>query len=124
MAIQINGTTVIDDSRKGTMVSYTESRVAMGTGTAIDLAAGGFFTRTITGATTFTVTNVPSSGTAAAFILDLTNGGAFTITWFASIKWAAGAAPTLTSSGRDVLSFYTHDGGTTWNGFVIGLDVK
>lgn len=90
----------------------------------IDLSTGNYFTKTISGTTTFTVSNVPNSGTAASFILDLTNGGSATVNWWSGVKWPAGVAPTLTSSGRDTLGFFTYDGGTTWSGFVIGLDVK
>lgn len=90
----------------------------------IDLATGNFFSKTISGATTFTVSNVPASGTAAALILDLTNGGSAAITWWSGVKWAAGTAPTLTAAGRDVLGFFTYDGGTTWSGLVLSLDVK
>lgn len=100
-----------------------ETRTAMGAN-AIDLATGNFFSKTISGATTFTVSNVPATGTAATFILDLTNGGSAAITWFAGVKWAGGTAPTLTAAGCDVLGFFTHDGGTTWTGIVMGKDVK
>jgi hypothetical protein len=87
---------------------------------AIDLSTGNYFTKTISGATTFTVSNVASSGLVSAFVLDLTNGGSAVVTWFSGVKWNAGTAPTLTASGRDVLAFFTHDGGTTWNAFVLG----
>lgn len=90
----------------------------------IDVRSGNYFTKTISGATTLTVSNVPAAGTAASFILDLTNGGSATITWFSGVKWAGGTAPTLTSAGRDVLGFFTHDGGTTWTGLLLGKDVK
>lgn len=86
----------------------------------IDLTLGSVFTKTISGNTTFTVSNVPSTGTVASFILDLTNGGSATVTWWSGVKWDSGVAPALTSSGRDVLGFFTHDGGTTWNGFLLG----
>jgi hypothetical protein len=101
-----------------------EARVALGAGTAIDLSLGNYFTKTISGTTTLTVSNTPATGTAASFILDLTNGGSSTINWWSGVKWAGGTAPTLTSSGRDVLGFFTHDGGTTWSGLVLGKDVK
>ena len=98
----------------------------LGTITAndIDLSSGDYFTQTISSATTFTVSNVNSSGIASAFILDLTNGGSDTITWWSGLTWVAGTAPTLTASGRDALGFFTHDGGTTWTGLVLGLDIK
>jgi hypothetical protein len=106
-----------------TTVAHYQTRVDV-SASAIDLATGNYFTKTISGATTFTVSNTSSSGVATSFILDLTNGGSATITWWSGVKWAAGTAPTLTSAGRDVLGFFTHDGGTTWTGLVLGKDVK
>lgn len=90
----------------------------------IDVRTGNYFSKTISGTTTLTVSNVPSTGGAATFILDLTNGGSAVVTWWTGVKWAAGTAPTLTAAGRDVLGFFTHDGGTTWTGLVLGKDVK
>ena len=106
-----------------TVTGIKEVKVAMAAN-AINLATGNFFTKTITALTTFTVSNVPAAGTANSFVLDLTNGGAFTITWWSGVKWAAGTAPSLTASGRDLLAFFTHDGGTTWNGLVLSKDMK
>lgn len=90
----------------------------------IDLSSGNYFTKTITTATTFTVSNVPSSDTAISFILDLTNGGVGAITWWTGVKWVGATPPTLTTSGRDSLAFYTYDGGTTWTGLVLGKDIR
>jgi hypothetical protein len=101
----------------------TEPKVAMAAN-AVDLSAGSMFSKTIAGATTLTVSGVQTSGRTSSFILDLTNGGSATITWWAGMKWAGGTAPTLTASGRDVLGFFTHDGGATWTGLILGKDVK
>lgn len=91
---------------------------------AIDLSAGNVFTKTISGETTLTVSNTPTTGIAASFILELTNAGSAAITWFSGVKWAGGTAPTLTEAGVDVLGFYSHDGGTTWRGMVLAKDSK
>lgn len=91
---------------------------------SIDLSAGNLFSKTISSATTFTVTNVPAAGIVASFILEITNGGAYSITWFSGVKWANGAAPTLTAAGMDILGFYTRDGGATWRGIVLVKDSK
>lgn len=99
-----------------------EARVQMATAN-IDCNAGNYFTKTISTTTALTVSNVPAAGTVASFILDITNAGT-SVSWWSGIKWSGGIAPTLTASGRDVLGFFTHDGGTTWNGFVLGKDVK
>ena len=102
---------------------FKEAKTAMAANN-VDLLLGNCFTKTITVISTLTVSNVPATGTLATFILDLTNGGAFAITWWSGMKWAGGTAPTLTASGRDVLGFFTHDGGTTWTGLLLGKDVK
>jgi hypothetical protein len=90
----------------------------------VDLNAGNYFTKTISTTTTFTVSNVPASGVAVCFILDLTNAGSAVITWFSGVKWPSGVAPVLTVSGRDILGFFTHDAGSNWNGLVLAKDVK
>ena len=96
--------------------------VAMG-GSAIDLALGNGFTKTISGATTLSLSNVPATGLLTIWLLELTNGGSAAVTWWSGIAWAEGSPPTLTASGRDVLGFYTSDGGTNTVGFVVGLGV-
>lgn len=90
----------------------------------IDVAASSLFTKTISGNTTFTVANIPASGTVASFVLILTNGGSATVNWWSGMQWAGGTAPALTASGVDVLGFLTFDGGTVWSGFVLGKDLK
>jgi hypothetical protein len=101
-----------------TITGIIETRVASSSNN-LNLANANYFTHTVSGATTFTVSNVATTGSVNTLILDLTNGGSAAITWWSGTKWAAGTAPTLTTSGRDVLGFFTHDGGTTWNGLVL-----
>lgn len=117
------GTTTLVLGTTPTITALREVKAAI-SASAIDLATANYFSKTISGTTTFTVSNVPTTGTASSFILDLTNGGSATVNWWSGVKWAGGTAPTLTSSGRDVLGFFTYDGGTTWSGFVLGKDVK
>lgn len=100
-----------------------EAKVAV-SASDIDCSAGNYFTKTISSTTTFTVSNVPSTGTVASFVLDLTDGGSGTVNWWSGVKWVGGTAPTLTATGRDSLGFFTYDGGTTWTGLVLGKDIK
>jgi hypothetical protein len=102
-----------------TSTEYVETSSALSSGT-INLNNGNYFTYTVTGSITFAPSNLASSGSVNSFILDLTNGGAYTVTWWSNLKWAGGTAPTLSTSGRDVLGFFTENAGTTWNGFVLG----
>ena len=90
----------------------------------IDSYLGNVVTATVdTSANTFTFSNPPVSGKSGSFTLILTNGGSQTVNWPASVDWAGSSAPTLTSSGVDVLTFFTVDGGTIWYGFAAGLDM-
>jgi len=94
------------------------------TDASIDVAAANAYSITISGNTTFTVENVRPSGDVNSFVLELVNGGAYTVTWWSNLTWNGGTAPTLTSAGTDVLGFYTYDNGTTWRGLVIAQDIK
>lgn len=108
---------------------YGETEVAIGAtggGTQdFDLTLGNVFSAIVdTSANTFTFSNPTASGDACSFTLILTDGGSQTVNWPASVDWAGGTAPTLTTSGVDVLTFITIDGGTTWYGFAAGLDLQ
>lgn len=83
---------------------------------ALDLATANMFYKTITAATTFTLSNIPASGDTCIFVLELTNGGAYAVTLWSGITWNDGTAPTLKTSGIDRLVFMTRDGGATWFG--------
>ena len=112
------GTTDTQTLSGKTIVGLKEARVAMAANN-IDLALGNVFTKTISGASTLTVSNVPAAGVSASFILKLTNGGSAAVNWWAGVKWPGGTPPTLTVSGRDNLYFQTDDGGTTWDCVII-----
>ena len=90
----------------------------------LDLSVANFFSATLDQACTFTFSNPPASGDFGTFVLELTNGGAFAITYPASVDFVGGVAPTLTASGVDQLVFTTRDAGTTYFAFVAGLDIK
>ena len=86
---------------------------------AIDLNTGSLFSKTISAATTLTVANVPLAGQVGSFILELTNAGT-NITWFANIHWPGASVPTLSTTGTDVLGFYTRNAGASWMGLLLG----
>jgi hypothetical protein len=89
----------------------------------VNLLTANNFTITVNSNATFTFSN-PPTGRAFGFTLALTNGGAHTITWPVNVEWASGTAPLLTSSGVDILVFYTYDGGTSYYGFLVGRDMS
>jgi len=120
----LNGTTIQEIQATDVLLSTSVDIKTAIPASNIDLNTGNFFTRTISGATTLTVSNVVSSGNTNSFILELTNAGSAAITWFSGVKWTGGTAPALTSSGVDILAFYTHDGGTNWRGMLLSKDNK
>jgi hypothetical protein len=103
--------------------SYNESYVSLTAAATVDVdcETGNVFALTTNQNTTFTFSNPPATGTAFGFTLKLTAGGTHTITWPASVDWAAATAPDAPASGEtNVLVFITHDAGTTWYGFQAG----
>ena len=92
--------------------SYTSNITAMGAND-VDCSAGNYFTKTITGATTFTFSNVPAS-TAYIMTIEVTLNGSNAITWPAAVKWPADTPPTLTDGKTQLFTFVTDDGGTRW----------
>ena len=114
---------------------YAETVSAAGTKTAafnIDLEDGNVQTLTLSGGGTFNIgiTNALSSHSNSVTILG-TNLGSCTATFYAGahdgggnkVYWADGDDTSnnlMTSSGTDVVTFTTFDGGTTFYGFVAG----
>mgnify|MGYP003133953361 FL=1 len=106
-----------------------EVRVALGDlggGTDdIDLSLGNVFTATVSTSTqTLTFSNPSPSGNACTFMLILTNGGSQTVNFPGSVDFPGGSAPTLTTSGVDILMFTTIDGGTIYHGLAASTDSK
>ena len=106
----------INTNSNSSMTAQSGSVTAMAAN-SIDCRVGNYFTKTISGATTFTFDNVPSTGVIYGFTLELTHtGGSGSITWPTSVKWPLDTPPTLTDGKTSLLMFVTDDGGTRWRG--------
>ena len=92
------------------------------TATAIDFTLGNVVTAVIASGGSFTITNAPTSGVYGKFKLILTNGGAGSSIFPSSVKWAGGTAPTLTTSGIDIITLETLDAGANWYAASNGLN--
>jgi hypothetical protein len=79
----------------------------------IDCSLGNYFTKTISGNSTFTFSNAPSGAYAMIIEVENTSG---TITWPAAVKWPEDTAPTLSTSRTHLFVFVTDDSGTRWRG--------
>lgn len=90
--------------------------------TTIDLSTAGVFSLTVQSeGCNLTFSNASA---VQAFRLEVTNGNTGTVTWPTSVDWASGSAPTLTTTGTDILEFFTRDSGTTWYGRVLVLNAS
>ena len=119
-------TTGVDITGEFIADSYNETYAALsGTSPAVNCHNGNAFSLVLSGATTFTFTNPPASGTAYSFSIEIiqdSGASGHTVTWPSSVDWPAATAPTLTAtaSAKDIFIFTTRDGGTNWYGFTAG----
>jgi hypothetical protein len=88
--------------------------VDLGTSTNIDCSTGTYFIKNITGATTLTISNVPSDR-AYAFTLRVSGANNGTITWWNGVVWPNYITATITA-GNMLFMFVTDNGGITWRG--------
>ena len=87
----------------------------------LDLSTGTYFSFTPSGATTVAFTNAPASGKAVGFAVEI-NGDGSAITWPDSVKWHEATAPTATAT-KELYTFVTTDGGTTYYGRKAAEDI-
>jgi len=123
--IDINSGTAIFSELEttGSLTEDSEAITSSSNAATLDISGSTNFTHTLTENVTYTFSNPASSGKASAFTLKVVQDSTDrTITWPASVDWAAATAPTLSSgSGAvDYFVFITTDGGTTYYGFTAG----
>ena len=90
--------------------------------TTLDVSLGNIVTATVTGETTWVISNPNSAGQSSTVMVILTNGGAFTQHYPPAVKWPSSTPPVLTAAGTDILVFTTIDGGTVWDGMLSGAN--
>ena len=104
-----------------TVTGYTPAGAATAT---LDLTTGNIHSITMpAGNITIAISNEVAG---QCFLIEITQdgGGSRTVTWFTTIKWAGGSAPTLTTtaSKRDVFGFRV-TGADTYDGYVVGQNI-
>ena len=91
-----------------------KSNITTVSGTTIDCSQGNYFKKTITGATEFGFSNVPT-GCVYIMTLEVTCNGSAAITWTGTtVKYPADTAPTLTDGKTQLFTLVTDDGGARW----------
>jgi len=112
--------------------AFTVTSPSSSAGTLVlDAVNGNYFDVTLNeDVATLTLSNPPASGKAGSiiFIARQDGTGTWDITWPGNVLWErfSGLSPaqTTTANAVDLYLFLTTDGGTTWHGFVLGLDMS
>lgn len=97
-------------------VQEADAAPASGTVT-LDMNNGHY--RKVSPSGNFTIDITPVTGKPGGYVLQLVNGGLYTITWTGVDDWANGAAPSLSSAGTDLIGFVADDDGVV-RGYLIG----
>jgi hypothetical protein len=112
---------------KKTLAAVVQTATALspaGAGTSTcDLSLGNIFTLTMPATTqTLAVSNETAGQCFIVEVNNVTSQG--DLTWFTTIRWAGGSAPTLTGTNgkRDVFGFRV-TGTDTYDGFVVGQNL-
>lgn len=108
-------------SAASVLVDVTEkvkTIAALGTAPVLDFDEAAVFVGTLSAAAVVSFENPPAAGYAQTITFVVKNTGtAYSITWPASVKWAAGVTPSLAGINKaDVFAFTTYDGGVTYIG--------
>ncbi len=111
--------------------AFTVTSPSSSSGTLVlDVVNGNYFDVTLDeDVTTLTLSNPPASGRVGSiiFIARQDGTGTWDITWPGSVIWErfSGLSPdqTTTPNAVDLFLLQTVDGGTTWYGFILGLDM-
>lgn len=93
---------------------------------SVDIENGNVHSLTLTGNVTLSFDNPSESGEFCKLILFIAQDstGGRTVTLPASVQWAGGIAPTLTTTALavNVITFYTFTEGSVWYGSLYGDD--
>ena len=106
----------------GVLENYREKLATLsGTSTTINLSLGNTFTHSLTGNTTYSISNAVN-GQAHSFTLIINMGSTVrTLTFPASVKWQGGEIPDMSETNKTyVLTFMSVNGGTNWLGMFGG----
>jgi hypothetical protein len=89
-----------------------------------NLSASNVHTVTLGGARTLAVSNA-TAGQCFLIRLIQGTGGSHTATWWATIKWPSGTAPTLTTTEASIDAFvFVCTGTGTYDGYFAGFDLR
>tara|TARA_R110000796_G_scaffold20070_1_gene59844 strand:+ start:1016 stop:1459 length:444 start_codon:yes stop_codon:yes gene_type:complete len=80
----------------GTLIANTAFRQNLSVGNMYKMTLGG----------NITINNPTNQVAGQAGVMEIVNGGSYTVSWGSDWDFAAGTAPVITASGTDILSYY------------------
>lgn len=106
----------------GVLENYREKLVTLsGTSVTINLSDGNVFTHTISGNTTYSISNAVNSQAHSFTLRLIQSSTTYSIIFPSSITWGDNGIPDLTKPNKRYnLVFITTDGGITWDGMFGG----
>lgn len=106
----------------GVLENYREKLLTLsGTSVTINLSSGNVFTHTLSGNTTYSITNAVNSQAHSFTLRLIQSSTAYSITFPSSVTWGDNSIPDLTKPNKRYnLVFITTDGGITWDGMFGG----
>lgn len=128
MAVKVSGTTVIDDSKNMLTDGYIRAAtykgktqtIATGSGAkSVNLSTGDNVLMTLTGNTSFTITNLLSSYVNTVTFKLTYSGGAWSVTWPTGTTWHRNVSPSSSTSGTAIYVLETYDNGSSWHGIEV-----
>ena len=112
--MSVGNTTLAPNTDLDVTGAYAGNKVTM-SNTTVDCSTGNYFCHTAGSNTTYAFSNVPASGRAYSFALEVYHTGG-TLSWPSSVKWPGDSAPSLSTGKTHVFVFVTDDGGSRWRG--------
>lgn len=123
-----NGDVTISEELTAKSYNETHATLTSASTVAINFELGNVFLVTAGHNITFTFSNPPANTLAYGFTLKVTQDGtgSRTLTWPSTVRWAGGSAPDLTgtASSVDVFTFFTHDAGSNYYGFLAASNLS
>lgn len=117
MSVIIHGTNGITSSTVQIDGAYAPTTAAVSASDIDCSSQANYFTKTVDGGITFTVSNVPT-GVAYTMVVEVTHTSG-TINWFSGVTWVDGITPTLSTGKTHLFVFTTTNGGTAWRGVAL-----
>lgn len=102
----------------GPIQSLREYPETIGNDGVLNVHSANYFSKTVTANMSFSLFEPIEPDNLYICLLELTNGGAWTIDFWTPIHWPNNVPPLLSASGTDVIALWTRDG-TKWFGKLI-----